>query len=338
VNAQVTIGSNADPHSAAVLDLQSTTQGLKLPVVALDNDLTVFKLPLSGTSTEATAKGMFVYNTNATVGEGIYFWDGGEWLLVKASVGINPVTSIRITAPNGVRSVERGQDLQLSAIIEPVDADNTQLVWSIDRGTGEADVDNGGLVHGNAPGTFWVRATASNGIASTLRMAVLPLDRPLATSQQVGNGYYNTVNFNGDIWMVDNSKEGIADYISTPLDTTAIPVGTHYYLPATASSSSQSITPCPTPWHWPSAAEVTALYNYLSNSLMGQTLEALYWDNEASTLSRYLVGTGITNHLVGVGYFTGVNSMLESGTYGLRDRKGAHNTQVAQTVRCVKNK
>jgi hypothetical protein len=45
VNAQVTIGSTADPHAGAVLDLQSTTQGLKLPNVALNSDLTQFVLP-----------------------------------------------------------------------------------------------------------------------------------------------------------------------------------------------------------------------------------------------------------------------------------------------------
>jgi hypothetical protein len=50
MNAQVTIGSDENPHSGAILDLQSANLGLKLPNVALDNDLTVFGLPVTATS------------------------------------------------------------------------------------------------------------------------------------------------------------------------------------------------------------------------------------------------------------------------------------------------
>jgi uncharacterized protein (TIGR02145 family) len=78
-NAQVTIGANADPHSGAILDLQSTTQGLKLPVVALSDTLTNFVLPEVGASTKDNAVGMLVYNTNPTYGEGVYSWNGSTW-------------------------------------------------------------------------------------------------------------------------------------------------------------------------------------------------------------------------------------------------------------------
>jgi uncharacterized protein (TIGR02145 family) len=82
VNAQVTIGANADPHSGAVLDLQSTTQGLKLPTVSLSS-LTTFGLPVTAPSTEANAKGMFVYNTNGALGQGIYYWTGTQWTFIS---------------------------------------------------------------------------------------------------------------------------------------------------------------------------------------------------------------------------------------------------------------
>jgi hypothetical protein len=79
VNAQVTIGSTDDPHVGAVLDLQSTTQGLKLPNVALNSDLTQFVLPENETSTPENAAGMLVFNTNPDIGAGTYVWTGTKW-------------------------------------------------------------------------------------------------------------------------------------------------------------------------------------------------------------------------------------------------------------------
>jgi uncharacterized protein (TIGR02145 family) len=82
VNAQVTIGSTDDPHAGAVLDLQSTTQGLKLPTVSLDDIIT---FGLDGDA--GTAIGMMVYNTNASIkdgnGKGIYVWNGKKWNIVN---------------------------------------------------------------------------------------------------------------------------------------------------------------------------------------------------------------------------------------------------------------
>ncbi len=76
MNAQVTIGSQSDPHPASVLDLQSTTKGLKLPNVALNSDLT--KFVIGADSDKSTAKGMLVYNTTDNR---IYFWNGSTWAL-----------------------------------------------------------------------------------------------------------------------------------------------------------------------------------------------------------------------------------------------------------------
>jgi hypothetical protein len=78
MNAQVTIGSDKEPHAGAVLDLQSTTQGLKLPNVTLSSDLTDFRL----SGDEATAKGLVVYN-NGTA-PGIYIWNGSSWNRLSA--------------------------------------------------------------------------------------------------------------------------------------------------------------------------------------------------------------------------------------------------------------
>ena len=79
VNAQVRIGGNAAPNGAAVLDLNATdaatgTKGLALPRVRLDS--TTVQI----TPGVANLNGMLVYNTTATLGAGIYFWNGSTWV------------------------------------------------------------------------------------------------------------------------------------------------------------------------------------------------------------------------------------------------------------------
>jgi hypothetical protein len=86
MNAQVTIGTDANPHDGAILDLQSTTQGLLLPKVQLD-DADEFQLA----GDEMKAIGMMVYNIKAGVkngyGAGVYVWDGGHWNIVNRQGG-----------------------------------------------------------------------------------------------------------------------------------------------------------------------------------------------------------------------------------------------------------
>ena len=100
LQAQVSIGGLSTPHPAAVLDLNKSVLqlGLKLSVVALDPDPTVFKLIASPTQQQkADATGMLVCSINAAGGREIYFWDGDQWNHLK---GINP-TVIGPSPPAG---------------------------------------------------------------------------------------------------------------------------------------------------------------------------------------------------------------------------------------------
>ena len=87
VKAQVRIGGDTVPNAAAVLDLNANdtntgTKGLALPRV----DLTSVAMQL--TSGTANLTGMLVYNTTATLGTGIYYWNGVQWLkLLVTSTG-----------------------------------------------------------------------------------------------------------------------------------------------------------------------------------------------------------------------------------------------------------
>jgi len=84
VSAQVTIGTNDNPHEGAVLDLRSTNQGLLLPNVFI-NDAGFFQLD----GDEAVAVSMMIYNTNPDIingqGKGIYVWNGENWIAVYGS-------------------------------------------------------------------------------------------------------------------------------------------------------------------------------------------------------------------------------------------------------------
>ena len=80
VNAQVRIGGNVAPNASALLDLNATdatnngTKGLALPRVNLTSDT------MRITTGVANLTGMLVFNTTATLGAGIYFWSGSNWI------------------------------------------------------------------------------------------------------------------------------------------------------------------------------------------------------------------------------------------------------------------
>lgn len=70
------IGINATgaaPDAGAMLDISSTNKGLLIPRVSIANLATI--APIVGSSTVS----MLVYNTNATTGQGYYYWNGSTW-------------------------------------------------------------------------------------------------------------------------------------------------------------------------------------------------------------------------------------------------------------------
>jgi hypothetical protein len=89
-------GSSTLPNSAAILDLESNNKGLLLPRISLTNT-TTWGL------TAASANGMQVYNTNASItstnpayptlpnGAGAYYWDGAGWVGMATSSGIGNI-------------------------------------------------------------------------------------------------------------------------------------------------------------------------------------------------------------------------------------------------------
>ena len=83
VSAQVRIGGDEAPNAAAVLDLNATdainngTKGLALPRVNFSSNTAQI------TSGVANLTGMLVYNTNTTLGVGVYYWDSVKWVKIS---------------------------------------------------------------------------------------------------------------------------------------------------------------------------------------------------------------------------------------------------------------
>lgn len=109
-SAQVRIGNTSDPHKGAVLDLQSTEtdgKGMLFPRVNL---LDVNKFQLDGTPTE----GMTIYNTNETIGKGLFIWNGSQW--INEYSGLTPT------------SIESGKYVSNSGMIVSTEAAGRAMV------------------------------------------------------------------------------------------------------------------------------------------------------------------------------------------------------------------
>ncbi|GHT87966.1 hypothetical protein FACS189474_2190 [Bacteroidia bacterium] len=338
MNEQVTIGSENPPHSGAVLDLQSTSQGLKLPTVSITN-WSVFGLPVTAASTAANAKGMIAYNTNTTTGEGLYFWDGSQWIPVKESIGTNPVTGITITSAGDATSLLYNGTLQLTATIAPSDASNKEVTWGVVQGVQFASVSPSGLVSGIKNGNAVIVASAG-GKNAYYEIRVKNPNSP--ATMHIGNNDYLTYDYSGSIWMVQNLKEGSSGTnIKTQYNVGGTPdpdvqtnptVGQlgYYYNAASAQSA------CPTGWHLPTLSEATELCEYLNSTPnKGEMGSYPYW---------------IRQHGGGAGYNTGpTNKWMDwgiSGRYIIQNGRiicselGASilsPTDEFQSVRCVKN-
>ncbi|MDR0682516.1 MAG: hypothetical protein LBG15_11815, partial [Dysgonamonadaceae bacterium] len=140
VKAQVTIGSDQDPHEGAVLDLSQTAKlGLLLPRVSLEN---VNTWQIDGDEEKEAAIGMIVYNTNDNVvggnGYGLYVWDGNVWTPVKSDSSFSnsiKVVSFDLTPSDISISIYVGGIRQFTIDnFIPEDATYKGVTWNIAGG------------------------------------------------------------------------------------------------------------------------------------------------------------------------------------------------------------
>lgn len=167
-NAQVTIGSNNNPHSASVLDLQlgeSVKKGFKLPSVALEEDKTVFVLEPD--TDKSTASGMMVFNTSD---KNVYIWDGGSWKMFSDS-GNTGIGTGNISTSGSVPSVEAAGG-NTGTIVLSTDCSGSGI-WTVLLLSGEGAT----LSNVNSDmGTFEIDFTANTSTSS--RTAVVAVKDP----------------------------------------------------------------------------------------------------------------------------------------------------------------
>jgi hypothetical protein len=74
-------GTSSGPDNSAMLDVQGNDMGILIPRVLLTS--TSNFAPVVGTAVES----LLIYNTNATIGKGYYYWDGAAWVKIIAGNG-----------------------------------------------------------------------------------------------------------------------------------------------------------------------------------------------------------------------------------------------------------
>ena len=139
----------------------------------------------------AIANGTVTAKATANDGTGIF-----GTLVITISNQIVLVSGISVTGEDGARIITgNGATLQLSALVLPSNATNKTITWSIENGTGEADMDASGLVTAIANGTVTARATSNDGsgVSGTLVITISGQIVPVSEISVAGEGDKTTI-------------------------------------------------------------------------------------------------------------------------------------------------
>lgn len=79
------------------------------------------------------------------------------------SITINSIAVGNILVTSGDTTVKKGETMQMAATVSPENADDKGVIWSIEESTGEADIDENGLLTAKKVGVVIVKATARDG-------------------------------------------------------------------------------------------------------------------------------------------------------------------------------
>lgn len=94
-----------------------------------------------------------------------------DFLLTQA-YNVCWISSIVVTGFGGATTVADGDTLQMIATIQPINATNTNVVWSVVPGSGTATISVGGLLTATGAGTVTVIATAADSGAVTGQLVI----------------------------------------------------------------------------------------------------------------------------------------------------------------------
>ena len=244
VKAQVRIGGNTPPSAAAVLDLNANDDAtptgnkgaLALPRVSLASNTA----QLNGTT---PANGMLVYNTNESLGTGVYYWSVNKWL----PIAYVPVDSIILNKTNV--NIPIGVSWTPRVTIAPAGATDGRVTWSSSN-PGIASVNSVGQIMGNANGSAVITATSLSTPSVSKTINVLVWTSTIQ-NQNIGAHSYQTIALpNIGTWTYGTVREGSPDTL----------VGNRGYY-----SGVNIITACPAPWSVPDSASLAAYATFMNN-------------------------------------------------------------------------
>ena len=144
------------PNDEAVLEIASSTKGVLLPKVALDNSAQTFHLTDAAVDAHT---GMLLYNTNTDTssglsGVGYYFWTGTQWQRLMSSDG---TPNLLIPSPGDFDS---SQQVKTSAVLGVLGSSTPQGRLRLTAGSTDTFDDSLGAsidLHGN-------QATSNTGV------------------------------------------------------------------------------------------------------------------------------------------------------------------------------
>ncbi len=85
----ISTSSSATPDASAILDVQSTSQGMLIPRVDITDLATA--APVSSPATS-----LMVYNTNTTTGPGFFYWNGSAWVKSTGAEKLNDLSDVKV--------------------------------------------------------------------------------------------------------------------------------------------------------------------------------------------------------------------------------------------------
>ncbi|GIO86223.1 hypothetical protein J25TS5_31550 [Paenibacillus faecis] len=156
------------PMTATVTPSNATDKRVTWSIVPLDGQALIH--PVSGEVSGLTPGQVKVVATSVQNP----FLSGSKTITVKTPPAI-PVSSISITSPD---TVQVENTLQLTASVQPDNAHNRGVTWSVQNGTGSAAVDAAtGLLTATGVGKVTVTATAADGsgVFATQEITVTPI-------------------------------------------------------------------------------------------------------------------------------------------------------------------
>jgi len=151
---------------------------------------------------KATANGTVTVRASAHDGSGVY-----GTIVITLTNQLTPVTGITVSGENGSTSISNDAGvLQLLATVLPSNATNQDITWSIENGTGHAEISSTGRVTALDNGTVMVRASANDGsaVSGTIILSISNQIKPVTAITLAGEGGISTISTdNGQLQILN---------------------------------------------------------------------------------------------------------------------------------------